>query len=82
MHIGLRQWGNSKAIRLPHKLIKTLNLAPNQLLEVTATSGGLLLRPAATSRQLRIQLLQERMATLSEENRTLLFNKMAALGSR
>lgn len=41
----LAKWGNSRAVRIPSKLVKQLDLADNQDLAVTVKNGSIILTP-------------------------------------
>jgi len=49
MELSIQKWGNSAAIRLPVELLKLLQIAAGDKLEVEVRAGALILKPKRAS---------------------------------
>ena len=53
----IQQWGNSRAVRIPKELAKEAGLAIGQQVELAATNGQLVIRPARRRSRYRLSAL-------------------------
>ena len=64
MEARLQKWGNSLGIRIPNSIIKTLNLKPNDLLEINQVEDKVVI---SISKNNKISL-QERFNNYNGKN--------------
>ena len=53
MDIQLKPWGNSQGIRFSKEFLRSLGIAPDEILEVEGTDGQIILRRKTRHRSLR-----------------------------
>lgn len=64
MTIKLKKWGNSLGVRIPHNIVKDMDLAPEQEYEVIQQEDQIILRPIATK-----PTLDELLSGMSRQKR-------------
>lgn len=64
MNVEIQKWGNSGAIRLPAAIMKQLNVALGDRLDLKTEDGKIVLVPAAREYQ-----LEDLVAGITEANR-------------
>ncbi|MDA3912956.1 AbrB/MazE/SpoVT family DNA-binding domain-containing protein [Oleiagrimonas sp.] len=47
MHVIVKKWGNSAAVRIPASIMKSLRLRPDDPVEVRAEDGRIVISPLA-----------------------------------
>lgn len=63
MHIRVQKWGNSLAVRIPHKIAKEAHLCEGSEVDLTEDSGRLVIDRVETE-----PTLQELVERISKEN--------------
>ncbi|WP_181880920.1 AbrB/MazE/SpoVT family DNA-binding domain-containing protein [Crenobacter cavernae] len=58
MQLTVKKWGNSPAVRLPAAVMKEANLTLDQLVEVHAENGRIIIEPARKAYSLEELLAQ------------------------
>ncbi len=64
MTIKLKKWGNSLGVRIPHTMVKEMELAPEQEYELIQKENEIILRPVSKQ-----PTLDELLAGMSREKR-------------
>lgn len=57
MHAQIKEWGNSQGIRIPKELLREAGISLNDILDITASNGTIIL-----SKQFKHKTLKERAA--------------------
>ena len=50
MYATIQKWGNSQGLRIPRKLLESVQLRENDTVELIQIEGGIEIRPVAVSR--------------------------------
>lgn len=65
MQTSIVKWGNSQGIRLPKHLLESANLTDNDIVEVTAQNGRIIIKKVHVKKQHKT--IQERFADFDGE---------------
>lgn len=75
MHVEIQKWGNSGAIRLPAAVMKQVNIALGDQLDLKTEGGRIVLAPAQ-----RVYRLADMVAGITKANRHALADYGAPTG--
>ena len=65
MKASIVKWGNSQGIRLPKYLLESADLTDNDVVEITAKDGSLIIKKMRIERQYKT--IQDRFANFNED---------------
>lgn len=63
MQLAIKKWGNSVGIRIPSTILKTLNLEPEYLVDISVENGRIIIEPIN-----RTYSLNQLLAEITPEN--------------